>query len=198
MSEWWTYRLSDFLLFSADIYYRLFEIYNQEIWPAHMLVILLGLGVCVLLFRPKRWSGRIIFFILAAGWLWVAWGYHIRHFSTINWVAPCYAAGFALQGVLLLVVGWIGKNLDFSITKDFQSRLGLALAGVGLFFYPFIAPLSGRPWSQAELWALTPDPTALVTLGLILLARKPLRWLLLPIPILWSLVSAATLWTMSF
>jgi hypothetical protein len=42
MFEWWTYRFSDFLLFSADTYYRLFELYNQAIWPAHVLVVALG------------------------------------------------------------------------------------------------------------------------------------------------------------
>ena len=33
MSEWWTYSLSDFLLFSPRTYYRLFELYNLAIWP---------------------------------------------------------------------------------------------------------------------------------------------------------------------
>ena len=36
MSEWWTYTLSDFLLFSPRTYYRLFELYNDEIWPAQI------------------------------------------------------------------------------------------------------------------------------------------------------------------
>ena len=30
MSEWWTYRLSNFLLFSPRTYYRLFELYNSD------------------------------------------------------------------------------------------------------------------------------------------------------------------------
>jgi hypothetical protein len=29
MSEWWTYTLSDFLLFSPRVYYRLFELHNR-------------------------------------------------------------------------------------------------------------------------------------------------------------------------
>ncbi len=36
MSEWWTYTLSDFLLFSARTYYRLFELYNRDVWPAQL------------------------------------------------------------------------------------------------------------------------------------------------------------------
>ena len=30
MSEWWTYRPSDFLLFSARTYWRLFELHNAQ------------------------------------------------------------------------------------------------------------------------------------------------------------------------
>ena len=51
MSEWWTYRLSDLLLFSPQTYYRLFELYNAAIWPAQVLAIALGLAV-VALGRP--------------------------------------------------------------------------------------------------------------------------------------------------
>ena len=29
MSEWWTYRLSDFLLYAPRTYFRLFELYND-------------------------------------------------------------------------------------------------------------------------------------------------------------------------
>ena len=39
MSEWWSYSPSDFLLFSARTYYRLFEIHNAALWPAGSPVI---------------------------------------------------------------------------------------------------------------------------------------------------------------
>ena len=45
MSEWWTYTLSDFLLFSPRTYYRLFEIYNAAIWPAQIVALGLGLAM---------------------------------------------------------------------------------------------------------------------------------------------------------
>ena len=62
--------------------------------------------------------------------------------------------------------------------------------------YPLLAPLFGRPWRQAEVFGITPDPTALATLGVALLAPARTMWLLLPLPLLWCLVSGATLWTM--
>jgi hypothetical protein len=45
MSEWWTYSLSDLLMFSARTYYRLFELYNLAIWPAQLLAGTLGVAI---------------------------------------------------------------------------------------------------------------------------------------------------------
>ena len=195
MTEWWTYRLSDFLLFSADTYYRLFELYNQSIWPAHLVVLALsGLGV-FLLYSPQRWSTRFTFFFLAACWLWVAWGYHIRHFSTINWTARYFAVAFALEGMLLLWAGISSKSWQEKFPKDGWRWAGVGLAGFGLVVQPLIGPLLGRPWSQVELFGLAPDPTAVVTLGVVLLTGR-MRWILSPIPISWCLISSATLSTM--
>jgi hypothetical protein len=71
---------------------------------------------------------------------------------------------------------------------------------------PLLARLLGRPWSQAEVLGLAPDPTAIGTLGLLLLLRPgevarstPTRALLLApwaIPLLWCVIGGATLWTM--
>src|SRR5215213_7179958 len=69
MSEWWTYSLSDFLLFSPRTYYRLFELYNLAIWPAQLLALALGVLILALL-RPGRvWKGRVVATLLAACWL---------------------------------------------------------------------------------------------------------------------------------
>jgi hypothetical protein len=46
MSEWWTYRPSDFLLFAPRTYYRLFELYNSEIWPLQIVALLAGVRSC--------------------------------------------------------------------------------------------------------------------------------------------------------
>ena len=35
MAVWLSYTLSDFLLFTPHTYYRLFELYNRAVWPAH-------------------------------------------------------------------------------------------------------------------------------------------------------------------
>jgi hypothetical protein len=60
-----------------------------------------------------------------------------------------------------------------------------------------IAPLTGRPWHQADIFGVAPDPTVLATLGLLLLAHGRPRWELLVVPVLWCVISGATLWAMN-
>ena len=93
MSEWWTYSLSSFLLFSARTYYRLFELYNSAIWPGQIFFIALGMVMLGYLLRGGAGQGRIVTAILAACWLWVAWAFHMERYATINWAARYFAAG---------------------------------------------------------------------------------------------------------
>ena len=60
---------------------------------------------------------------------------------------------------------------------------------------PFAALAAGRPWRQLEVAGLSPDPTAILTLGLLLIARRASGWLY-AVPVLWCLASGLTLWTM--
>jgi len=53
MSEWWTYRAEDFLLFSPRVYWRMFELHNAALWPLHMLTLAAGVVIILLIaWRP--------------------------------------------------------------------------------------------------------------------------------------------------
>ena len=194
MSEWWTYSLSSFLLFSARTYYRLFELYNADVWPLQVVGLALGLAIHILIWRTPAWSGRAVAAILVACWLFVAWAYLLERYDPINWAARYFAIGFALQAALLAWTGVIRDRLRFDV-RDIAARIGLALIGYALAVHPLIAPLTGRPWTQAEIFGLAPDPTAIATLGVLLAADRP-RWHLLALPLLWCATSGLTLWTM--
>ena len=100
MSEWWTYTLSDFLLFSPRTYYRLLELYNLAIWPAQLAGVAIGFAIVALAAREATLRGaRIVAGLLAACWLWIAWAFHYQRYAQINWAAPWFAAAFALQGL---------------------------------------------------------------------------------------------------
>ena len=104
------------------------------------------------------------------------------------------AAGFAVEGLLLLWVGLIRGRMQ----ADGQStdRVGLAIVLFALVGQPLIGPVVGRAWSQVETFGVAPDPTAVATLGVLLCAAGRAFWLLAALPIAWCVITGATLWTM--
>lgn len=184
MSEWSTYTLSDLLMFSARTYYRLIELYNLAVWPLHLLAA--TAGVALVLCARRAGTGRIAAVVAGLCWLWVAWAFHAERYATINSAAPYFAAGFAVQGLLLILVGRLHAS---------HGGPGLALLLAALFGYPLLALMSGRPWQQAEMFGIAPDPTVAVTLALLALSPRA-HWALWPVPLLWSAISGATLWAM--
>lgn len=185
MSEWWTYSLSDLLMFSPRTFRRLFELANADLWPLQLATAAAGACVAWAAWRDRPRAAR---WALAIVWAAVAWGFFVRHYASIHWAAPAMAGAFALQAVLLASLP--GSRGD--------RRAGLALIAFGLVLQPLIGPLLlGRPWMQVEVFGVAPDPTVTVTLG-VMAWQATSRWALLlwPIPLAWCAVGWATLWTM--
>jgi hypothetical protein len=187
MSEWWTYSLSDFLMFSSRSYYRLIESYNAAIWPAHVLALVTGIIVIGAIARPRQHLQRSAALVLAAAWGWAAWAYHLERYAEINTAAPYFAAAFAVQALLLCWLAYRPGN-----TAPAPQRVALSITGLAIFAYPLLAlARDNGTWRQAEVFGIAPDPTAVATLGVLLAWRAPaIFWL---IPVLWCLVSGATL-----
>ena len=196
MQDWWSYGLSDFLLFSPRTYYRMIERHNEAVWPAQLLTMALGIGILGALRQPSTTQGRIIAGILALLWMWVAWAFLLYRYATINWAIKYVVPFFVLEALLLVWWGVIGGKLSFAVRPTAIGRLGTALFVLSLLLYPALAVIVGRPWNQAEVFGIAPDPTVIATVGLLLLTSR-LRWGLLPVPLLWCGITAATLWAMS-
>ena len=187
MSEWWTYSLSDFLMFSSRSYYRLIESYNAAIWPAHLLALVAGLVVIVAIGRPRQHLQRSAALVLAAAWSWVEWAYQLERYAEINTAAPYFAGAFAVQALLLCWLAYRPGN-----AAPAPQPLALGLSGLAILAYPLLAlARDGGQWRQAEVFGIVPDPTVVATLGILLAWRAPaIFWL---IPVSWCLVSGATL-----
>ncbi|MBS9477664.1 DUF6064 family protein [Ancylobacter radicis] len=195
MSEWWTYRLDDFLLFAPRAYWRLFEAQNAALWPLQIVTSVAGLTLIgLVLCRPGRaplWMGLA----LAPLWALVGWSFLLDRYAAINWAAAYAAPAFLVQALLMLAVAMLPRSEAFG-RLDAIGWAGLALALIGMLLYPGLAVMAGRPLTSAEVFGIVPDPTVLVTAGLLLVAGG--RWLpaLLPIPLLWCLFSGLTLLAM--
>jgi hypothetical protein len=193
MSEWWTYRLVNFLMFSPRTYWRLVAAYNRELWPLPVATIAVGLALVWLAARRGRMGARIVLAALALAWLWVGWAFHWQRYATINWGARHAAVAFAVEATLLLAV-MLARAASPRPARDWTRRAGLALALGGLLLYPMLSPAMGRPWLQAEVFGVMPEPTALVTLGLLLIVQPRFWPSLAVLPACSLAVGAATLW----
>jgi hypothetical protein len=132
--------------------------------------------------------------VLAVLWV-VGWSFLWNRYATINWAIAYFAPLFALEAILLLIVGTVFGSLTVD-RRGMIGWIGLVLTALGVVAYPFFTPLFGRPWSGAEIFGIVPDPTAIATLGLLILVRGSPSLLLALIPLLWLLLSGLTLWTM--
>ena len=189
MSEWWTYRLSSFLPFSPRTYFRLHELYNAEIWPAHVVALALAIAIVAMVRRGGTASGRVVPVIVSACWLWVAWAFHVRRYATINWAATYFAAAFVLQAILLLWTGALRGRRTFDPSTPLR-RLGLSVLLFAVVVQPAVGLLAGRSLRQSEYFGVSPDPTVSATLAVLLMAKRG-GWTLWIIPLLWCAVSGA-------
>jgi len=191
MTQWWSYGLSDFLMFSPQAYWRLLERTNAAWWPAQWLGLAAVLALPVLL---RCGAPRAALLLLAAAWAWVGWGFYWRHYAEIFLAAPWLARAAALQAVLLAAALLVPLSSPRS-----GGRLGpllLLLAAA----YPLLAPLTGHSWARAEVFGILPDPTALATLGALLALRGLAAWLralLAVLPLVVLLLGAATRWLLA-
>ncbi|HEX7253393.1 MAG TPA: DUF6064 family protein, partial [Thermoanaerobaculia bacterium] len=163
--------------------------------PAQIVALGSGVWILLLLRRSSVTRGRWLSAILATCWLWVAVAFHMKRYATINWTAVYFGWGFALEAALWIGLGVLGR-LTWMRPPDLARRVGLGLFVFAFALEPFVGLLFGREWRQVQIFGVTPDPTVVATLGVLLAASGRGRATLAVIPALWCAVSFATLLAM--
>ncbi|WOS66407.1 DUF6064 family protein [Sinorhizobium fredii] len=194
MYDWATYTLQDLLLFSPRVYFRLIERYNQDFWPLQIVLIAAALAVLVPAAIHVRRVRLAVLPLLALAWAFCALQFLWVRYAGINRAMPYAAAAFWIQAALLVLVGPMAR--DPAPAGRLRHYGGIGLSVFGLLAYPFIAWLAGRSPVSAETFGMMPDPTVATTFGAMLMLGQRRLWLLLPIPVAWSLYSGLTLWAM--
>jgi len=183
-----TYSLEDFIPFTAEVYLRLIERQNEAFWPGHVAAVLVGAAAIALAWRG---SGRTMAMLLIAAWAWVAVTFHLRLFAELTFVANGVGGAFLLQAAVMIGMAMLG-GLDRREPPGtaWLRAVGCAISVAGVALYPLLATQSEAGWMAAQTFAMTPDPTVLATLGLILMSARPRWWLaVMPIPLAWCALS---------
>ncbi|MCC5807057.1 MAG: hypothetical protein JJU00_12080 [Opitutales bacterium] len=193
MAEWRTYAVEDFIPFTPEVYFRMIERTNEAQWPLQFFALAGGATVVVLIL-----SGRVrpALAVLSAAWFWSGGAFLIHRYADLNWAGVYFGWAYFAQGVILLglaVAPWTPGGDRMARALD-PRWLGLAVATGGVLLWPGITALAGGGWARAEVVGLLPDPTAVATLGILLMALKGWRlWAASVIPLLWCGVTALML-----
>lgn len=195
MTDWWSYRPGDFLLFSAEVYGRLLERHNEAFWPWQMpLLAVLALACLVTLTRSRPAVARITLALFAGAWLLVTWAFLWRLYANINWAMDYVIPVFIVQALVLAALGAIAPGTRQLPPRRVPRLVGMALLFHGLCLHPLLSLTTPWPVTTAQTAAIFPDPLAIATLGLVLATTRGLRaTVMMLIPALWCLFSGATL-----
>lgn len=192
MIEWDSYQVQDFIPFSAEVYFRLLERMSETYWPLQLFTLALGVVVLVLALRGKA---RLALLLLAPVWVFVGVAFFSQRYANLNWVGHILGWVWIVQAAFLVLCGITGcGTADRTGLLSGGAVIGVFVALLGLLVFPLFTPVLGSRWTQAEVFGLQPDPTAVASLGVFLIAfRGWVLWLACIIPILWISFSAFTL-----
>ncbi|MBK1706584.1 DUF6064 family protein [Halochromatium glycolicum] len=194
MADWLSYSITDFLPFTQETFLRLAERYNLRFGLAVIVGGFSGILSLWLLWQPRRWRQRVVLAAFGASWLWISWAYQIEMLAPLLWAAELFALAFALQsGLLLAAAALMYPEPAPRLVTDRLGPgrwLGYGMLTFAVLVLPLVELAAGRAWSMVALFGTAPDTTAIGTLGLAALMAPRLRLLLMPVPILWCLISA--------
>ena len=108
------HRPSDFLLFAPRTYYRVFELYNAEIWPLQIVALSVAYDPVLMRSRPA-WGGRMIAALLAACCAWVA-GLSLAALRDDQLGSRLFCGGLRVGALILIWIGVVRQRLRFDPT----------------------------------------------------------------------------------
>ncbi len=194
ISDCSSYSLADFIPFTEEVYARLIERQNEAVLPLQLLTMAMGAAALMLCLKGRR---RIALGLLAPLWIWVGASFLMRGYADLIWAGKYFGWGFIAQGILL-------AGLTFKTSPGAGNHLGipqwigLVIAVCGLVIVPVFSGITGGNLASAGIFGIHPDPTAITTLGVILVTLRGWKmWIVAIIPLVWCVISAITLWALN-
>jgi len=162
-----------------------FATYNLAIWPMQVFAYLAGLVALYSATKQSRFSNNIASGILSFFWMWTG-----AVFCIFFW-APAYPAAYAF-GVLFVtqsvvfLLNAIKPTLSFKSQRNTFALIGWLFIAYAMVGYPLVGHFLGRVYPRWLPFGLVPCPTAVITLGLLMLTDKKVPRYVLVIPAIWS------------
>lgn len=173
------------LPFSIEQFFAVFTQYNEDVWPAHVLLNLLALGAIILALRGGALDGRIISTVLSFFWGWMAFAYHFAYFTAINPAAWLFGLVFIAGAFWFMWMGSVKNRLHFHPSAGIRGWAGGFLIGFALVGYPLLGFVLGRRYPAVPTFGL-PCPTTIFTIGILLFLPRPVPRSVFVVPLVWA------------
>ena len=188
-ASWLSYSLQDFMMFGPEVFLRLFVRVNQALWPWLLVWPLAAVLLPWLGRKTAELPRRLAVALVGLGWIGCGYFFLVRYYGPVNWPATGFGWAFVIQGLLLLMLK--GRALPGPMAWPVVVSWWLAV-----LLLPWLSVLEADDIRALALFGVAPGVT--VAASVLLFARQPwpLKWLLLMLPLVWSLFSAATYWAL--
>ncbi len=173
--------------FTVADFLDVFRQYNEAVWPAQWILVILALVAAVAPLRARGLT-RAPALILAVLWLWTGVVYHLVFFRSINPSAALFGGLFIVQAGMFVWLAVRRPVTTFIVRRDLAGVLGGAIILMALIVYPSLGWLAGHRYPATPTFGL-PCPTTIFTFGLLLWAQPALPRRVLVIPGLWAVVA---------
>jgi hypothetical protein len=174
------------LPFTIEQFLAVFAAYNTSVWPMQIILNLLGILAIGLCFRGTVPS-QVIAAILAVLWAWTGVAFHWMFFAAVNPAAKIFALLFIAQAGIFLVFGMLKRSLMFGFEKSWKSYIGAVLLLYGMVVYPVLGHFLGHTYPSCPTFG-APCPTTIFTFGLLMWTKGRVKWYILILPLIWSLI----------
>lgn len=188
------YAIEDLVLFSERVYDRMFELHNGALWPLHIVAVAIGIYLVFVALKPSPARMRAGLVLLSAVWLFVAGAFFYQRYATINWAAVYVVPAFVAMAAILCALAVRARPVVAELRSALSGRTAVMVLLFALVGYPLLGLLAGKSWLAAQVFAIAPDPTVGATLGFLVLCRGVAARVAMIVPVLWSVVTALTLY----
>ncbi|MBS3803055.1 MAG: hypothetical protein KGY54_00780 [Oleiphilaceae bacterium] len=187
------YALSDLIMFTPEVYLRLFIRFNEAVWPVQLLALAAGVAIPVLLTRQSMMARKLAVALLSLAWIACGFGFMGNFYAPINWPVAYFGYAFAGQALLIAAVAGAWQPPVRWSPVGQRGKALIALWLLMLLVLPWLTVAAASDGRALPFFALTPDLTVLGSILATTLVPRAVRWLLLLIPIVWCGFSALTL-----
>jgi len=174
------------LPFTTAQFLDVFAQYNRAVWPAQLVLWVLGVAIVLVAWRG-RGPGRRWF--VAAGltllWGWTGAVYHLGFFAAINNAATWFGAATLLQAGLWIVWAWRTPALRSAPRPGARAALAAVLAAYAFVVYPALNVALGHHFPAMPTFG-APCPTTIATFAVLTVAAPLTPWWLWVVPAGWA------------